>query len=309
MLSMNKVDKFFDNIHAINNISLTIEEGELFGFVGPNGAGKTTILKLLAGLLKPDSGTIAFNKENLTKTTKKRMRSSYMPDYFGVYENLKVKEYMEFFARIYGGSAAKRKEKIEQLLWHVHLEEKQNDYVDKLSKGMKQKLSLARCMIYDPEIILMDEPFAGLDAIGRIEFMKLLTQVQRLGKTIVISSHMLAELEKVCSSLAILNDGHIIMKGTMGEIMKQKIMSNPIRIKVQDSIEQAIHVLHQNKKITSITKQKMMLFVTFQGNEDDEAQILRELIQNNIRVSSFSREESNLETVFLSITGERKEDM
>ena len=206
MLKIEQLKKRFGQIVALDGLNMSVEEGTLYGFVGPNGAGKTTTIKILTGLLLPDGGTVTIDGIDVTKEPRKVMEKiGYVPDFFGVYDNLKVEEYMEFFASCYGILGLKARRRCMMLLEQVRLDEKAGFYVEGLSRGMKQRLSLARALIHNPSILIMDEPTAGLDPRTRFEFRQILKELRDQEKTIFISSHILPELAEVCTDIGIVD--------------------------------------------------------------------------------------------------------
>ena len=213
MLKIKGLCKKYGNFTALDNLDLAIGRGEIFGFVGPNGAGKTTTLKILAGLLKADAGEVYIDDIRLFEDYDRlKELIGYMPDFFGVYDNLKVMEYLEFYASAYGIETKRAQELGRELLSVVHLDGKEEHYVDELSRGMKQRLCLARALIHDPQFLILDEPASGLDPRNRFEFKEILRDLKEAGKTIIISSHILMELAEICTSIGVIEHGKIIMQ-------------------------------------------------------------------------------------------------
>lgn len=312
MLEIQGLYKRFGKFTALDGLNLDIKKGELFGFVGPNGAGKTTTMKIVTGLLRADSGNVFVDGVHLGKDMRQlKEKIGYMPDFFGVYDNLKVTEYMEFYASIYGkeGQAAKRL--IYELLEMVNLEDQAENYVDALSRGMKQRLCLARCLIHDPQLLILDEPASGLDPRARFEMKEILRNLNHMGKTIIISSHILPELSQMCSTIGIIQKGSMVLKGTVEEIMKQMNTSNPLMIEVVEGQEKIVSLLKGNAFVENIAIKGSSYSVGFKGDKKEEARLLSLLIQNEIEVASFSRQEGTLESLFIQITkdeeGERIE--
>ena len=206
-----ELNKKYGKFTALDSLSMNITENSIFGFVGPNGAGKTTTMKIMAGLLKADSGSIFVNGEDILKNPKSiREKIGYMPDFFGVYDDLKVTEYMDFYAGMYYIPYADRPELIDNLLEIVDLSNKKDSYVDGLSRGMKQRLCLARSLIHDPDLLILDEPASGLDPRARVEMKEILKRLREMGKTIIISSHILPELAEMCSEVGIIDQGKLV---------------------------------------------------------------------------------------------------
>src|SRR5215218_4890499 len=218
---------------AVGGVDLNIPEGEIFGLVGPNGAGKTTMLRMLATLLAPTSGEALIAGESVTRNPQAVRRVlGYMPDAFGVYDDMKVWEYLDFFGRCYGLGPAQRRRMIGDLLELVDLAHKREAYVASLSRGMQQRLCLAHALVHDPKVLLLDEPASGLDPRARVELRELLRELRTLGKTIVISSHILPELEELCTSVAIVDRGRVLAAGTINEISRKLRVGEVLRIRV-----------------------------------------------------------------------------
>lgn len=309
MLQIQNLYKNYGSFTALNGLNLDIQEGELFGFVGPNGAGKTTTMKILAGLLRPDEGEVFLNGFDIRKEGKKiKEQIGYMPDFFGVYDNLKVVEYMEFYASIYGIEGAKAKARIYELLKLVHLKEEAEKYVDELSRGMKQKLCLARCLIHNPQLLILDEPASGLDPSARLEMKEILRTLHEAGQTIIISSHILPELSKLCSTIGIIQHGTMVLKGTVEEILQQMNTSNPLMIRVMEGEENIVSILKENPFVENISIQGKEYLVRFKGGKKEEADLLQVLIGNNIKISSYCRQEGSLESLFIQLMKEKEEE-
>ncbi|MFA9463353.1 MAG: ABC transporter ATP-binding protein [Velocimicrobium sp.] len=309
MLEIRKLYKYFNAFPALDGLNLEIKKGELFGFVGPNGAGKTTTMKIVSGLLKADAGMVLVDGINVSKDVKKlKEKIGYMPDFFGVYDNLKVVEYMEFYASIYGIERKREKLLIYELLELVNLLEQSENYVDALSRGMKQRLCLARCLIHDPELLILDEPASGLDPRARFEMKEILMNLNHRGKTIIISSHILPELSQMCSTIGIIQKGTMVLKGTVEEIMQQMNTSNPLMIRVLEGQESIVSLLKNNSLVENIAMKGTDYSIGFNGNKEQEAKLLYSLVQNNIKISSFARQEGTLESLFIQITKEVESD-
>lgn len=306
MLKIKNLSKSYGDQLVIDGLNLEVKEGELFGFVGPNGAGKTTTIKIIAGLLKADTGQIIIqDKDLLENKLKLKEWIGYMPDFFGVYDNLKVSEYLEFYAGAYGIDE-KSAEKLEkELLDLVDLGDKSEKYVDELSRGMKQRLCLARAMVHDPKLLILDEPASGLDPRSRYEFREILRRLRDLGKTIFISSHILTELTEICTSIGVIEQGKIILQGSMEDILAAVDDSNPLIIRIYQNIENAVSLLKRNPFVKSISIQGNSIMLAYMGNREEEALLLKQLIENGVLIQSFSRERSNLETLFLKITSRK----
>lgn len=303
MLKIRNLTKRYGRYTALDGLDLQIDKGEIFGFVGPNGAGKTTTMKIMAGLLKADAGEIYIDDIKLFEDYNRLKEViGYMPDFFGVYDNLQVMEYLEFYASAYGMETKRARVLGQHLLEMVHLEGKEACYVDELSRGMKQRLCLARALIHDPQFLILDEPAAGLDPRSRFEFKEILKELRDNGKTIIISSHILMELAEMCTSIGIIERGKMILQGSIEDILETVDASNPLIIRVYDQVDTAVLLLKQEEKVESLTIQGNSIFASFSGNREEEARLLKTLIDNGVLVQSFAREQGSLESLFLKIT-------
>ena len=299
-----ELKKSFGKFTALNSLSMNITDNSIFGFVGPNGAGKTTTMKIMAGLLKADSGNIYINGEDVLKNPQKiREKIGYMPDFFGVYDDLKVTEYMDFYAGTYYIPYADRPSLIDSLLEIVDLSDKKDAYVDSLSRGMKQRLCLARSLIHDPNLIILDEPASGLDPRARVEMKEVLKQLKEMGKTIIVSSHILPELAEMCSEIGIIDHGQLVTQGTVNEIMNKIHKNRIVRVKTSSAKDTLIRLLKEQTKVGEITENDDNIEFVFNGNDNDLTSILRNIIMNGIPVFSFGEAEGNLEEIFMTVTG------
>jgi ABC-2 type transport system ATP-binding protein len=302
MLKIENLSKSYGKFKAVSDFNLTVKEGEIYGFVGPNGAGKTTIMKIMAGLLSADDGSVSVDGDNLLKNvTRLKQVVGYMPDFFGVYDNLTVIEYLQFYSSAYGIPSDIAIARAKELLELVNLQDKINDYVDGLSRGMKQRLCLARTLVHNPDIIILDEPASGLDPLTRYELKYILKNLSEKGKTIIISSHILTELAEVCSNICIIEKGKVILNGNIEEIMYQVDSSNPLIIDVLGETDKAVGILKKNIYVRTLSLDEKSIVISFVGRREDEAELLKQLITNDIKVVSFKREQSNLESLFLKI--------
>lgn len=308
MLKIRNLTKRYGRHTALDSLDLQIDRGEIFGFVGPNGAGKTTTMKIMAGLLKADAGEIYIDDIKLFEDYNRLKEViGYMPDFFGVYDNLQVMEYLEFYASAYGMETRQARRLGGHLLEMVHLEGKEECYVDELSRGMKQRLCLARALIHDPQFLILDEPASGLDPRSRFEFKEILKELRDNGKTIIISSHILMELAEMCTSIGIIERGKMILQGSIEDILETVDTSNPLIIRVYDQVNTAVLLLKREEKIESLTIRGNSIFASFSGNREEEARLLKTLIDNGVLVQSFSREQGSLESLFLKITEHSEE--
>lgn len=312
MLEIQNLTKKYGKLLALDNLNLHIGKGEIFGFVGPNGAGKTTTMRIVCGLLKATSGTVLVDGINaITNPEDIKRKVGYVPDFFGVYDNLKVLEYMEFYGSMYGMEKEDVDEIAEGLLELVNLSDKKEEFVDTLSRGMKQRLCVARALIHNPDLLVLDEPNSGLDPRARFEMKEVLKNLGAMGKTIIISSHILPELAEMCTSIGIMEHGHLIVSGKVEEIMQKSKGIQPIRMRafapdyedVEASHAYISTVLKEQPDVGKVTFTEEEIRISFAGDEHKAAQLLKNLLQHNILVSSFYREKEDLESLFLEITG------
>ncbi|WP_313072841.1 ABC transporter ATP-binding protein [Lacrimispora sp.] len=308
MLEIKNLWKKFGKFHALNGLDIMIPQGSLYGFVGPNGAGKTTTIKIMTGLLSADSGQVLINGRDVTGGLEDlKLSIGYVPDFFGVYDNLKVNEYMEFFASCYGLDGLKARNRYMTLLEQVGLEDKCSFYVDSLSRGMKQRLCLARALIHDPLLLVLDEPASGLDPRTRFEFKEILKELKEQGKTIFISSHVLSELSELCTDIGIIDQGKMVLGGSIEEILHRVNATNPLIIAVLGEKERALTILKSQPCVQTIAVKDQDIRVNFIGDEQDEALLLQQLVDADVMVRGFYREQGSLETLFMQITDHDKE--
>ena len=304
-----ELNKKYGKFTALDSLSMNITENSIFGFVGPNGAGKTTTMKIMAGLLKADSGGIYINGEDILKNPKSiRDKIGYMPDFFGVYDDLKVSEYMDFYDGTYYIPYAERGTLIDNLLEVVDLTDKKDTYVDSLSRGMKQRLCLARSLIHDPDLIILDEPASGLDPRARVEMKEILKELREMGKTIIVSSHILPELAEMCSEIGIIDHGKLVTQGTVNEIMNRINKKRLVKVKLSNGKENLIRLLKEQSTVKEITENTDNVEFAFEGTNDNLTSILRNIIMNGIPIYSFAENEGNLEEIFMTVTGGEKND-
>jgi ABC-2 type transport system ATP-binding protein len=303
MLRIVNLVKKYGNFTAVDNLNLELEKGDIYGFVGPNGAGKTTTMRIVATLLEATSGTVLVDGINASENpVRVREKIGYMPDFFGVYDNLKVDEYMDFYGSCYGLSKAERSKRIDELLELVDLRDKKHEYVDTLSRGMKQRLCLARSLIHNPELLILDEPASGMDPRARLEMKGILKTLKDMDKTILISSHILHELAELCTSIGIIERGRLVYSGRLQDIMRRITGKTILEITLLDKTDKAVNLLREQPLVEDIYGEDNTLEVSFNGGEQDMADLLRLLINHGIPVLSFTREEGSLEEVFMEVT-------
>ncbi|HEX5148481.1 MAG TPA: ABC transporter ATP-binding protein [Candidatus Limnocylindrales bacterium] len=301
--------KRYDRTLAVAGVDLDIAEGEIFGLVGPNGAGKTTTLRILATLLEPTAGDAEIAGWSVRRNPNEVRRVlGFMPDVFGVYDDMRVWEYLDFFARCYGLTAPTRKRIIGDLLELVELADKRNSYVQGLSRGMQQRLCLAHALVHDPKVLLLDEPASGLDPRARVELRELLRELRTLGKTIVISSHILPELEELCTSVAIVDRGRVLASGRIADIEQRLRVGAVLRARVLaegEALEAARDwFAGQPDVAASAILPDGTVELGFRGDEAGAAALLRAAIAADIPIATFSRAASDLEELFLQVTGQ-----
>ena len=298
--------KRYNGTIAVAGVDLSIPEGEIFGLVGPNGAGKTTMLRMLATLLAPTSGDAEVAGESVRRNPQAVRRVlGYMPDAFGVYDDMKVWEYLDFFGRCYGLGPAQRKRMIGDLLELVDLAGKRDAYVQSLSRGMQQRLCLAHALVHDPQVLLLDEPASGLDPRARVELRELLRELRAIGKTILISSHILPELEELCTSVAIVDHGRVLAAGTINDIGQKLRVGEVLRIRVlgdETEVATARAWFEGREDVASASIDAGQIEIGFRGDEAGAAALLAAAIRAKIRVASYSPAATDLQELFLQVT-------
>jgi len=306
--------KRYDKTLAVAGLDLAIESGEIFGLVGPNGAGKTTTLRILATLLRPSAGNAEIDGWSVTRNPDEVRRVlGFMPDVFGVYDDMKVWEYLDFFARCYGLPAAGRRRMIEDLLELVDLGERRDDYVQTLSRGMEQRLCLAHALVHDPKVLLLDEPASGLDPRARVELRELLRELRALGKTILISSHILPELEELCTSLAIVDRGQVLAQGRVADIERRLRFGAVIRVRLLldgEALEVARDRFAADADVASASiLEDGTIELGFRGDDEASARLLAESVAAGLPIVSFARAASDLEELFLQVTAQNSQPL
>ncbi len=306
-ITTRNLTRSFNGVSAVNDLSLKIQAGTLYGLIGPNGAGKTTTLRMLAGLLEPTSGEIRINELRIRDYWRElQWQIGYMPDFYGVYEDMLVWEYLDFFARCYRLAPERRKQVTDELLDLVDLTEKRSTYVHTLSRGMRQRLCLAHALVHDPNILLLDEPASGLDPRARVEMRELLRELRDMGKTILLSSHILSELAELCDMVGIIDHGQLIASGSIEDIQKRISQTRRLVLRLLDNKIIAQEILQSNQHVSSVsvlTEEPFAAEVRFSGGEADAANLLEKLVGSGVRVALFGEANANLEDVFLHLTG------
>jgi ABC-2 type transport system ATP-binding protein len=303
MLRINNLTKNYGKLCAVNDLSLEIEAGDIMGFIGPNGAGKTTTIRMVATLLMPTSGTVYVDGINvLTDPEEVRPLIGYMPDSFGLYDDVKVWEYLDFFAAAYRIPKPKRKGATDDVLELTDLTIKRDSFVSELSRGMQQRLCLAKTLLHDPKLLLLDEPASGLDPRARIEIKELLKELRNMGKTILISSHILPELADFCNKIAIIEQGKLVVSGDVDTIVNQCRGGTVLRIKVVDRQEEALAFLEGLETIRDAKPENGTIVVAYCGEPGQHYSVLEALAKNGFKVESFTEVEVDLEDVFMRVT-------
>jgi len=303
MIKINGLSKNYGSLAALVNLKLEIAPGDIFGFIGPNGAGKTTTMRILATLLEPTAGQAFIDGMDVTRKGQDvRRQVGYMPDFMGVYDDLKVFEYLEFFAAAFSIARSKRKAIVEGVLELTDLTGKKAATVDSLSRGMQQRLGLARVLIHDPKVLILDEPASGLDPRARIEIRELLMELKRMGKTIMISSHILSELEEICDHIGIIEHGKLVFSGTMDQIRDQMGLQSQVRISVAADTDKAFELLSALPQIKEVKRENSHIAVTFAETENTDGLIARTLVKGGLDIISIEPEQLKLDDAFLQLT-------
>lgn len=288
---------------ALSNLDLTVNKGDLFGFIGSNGAGKTTTLRILATFLTPSAGrAVVLGHDVVTDADAVRHVIGYMPDFFGVYKDMEVTEYLDFFGACYRIPSAQREKTVNDVLELVGLSEKKGSLIGALSRGMQQRLGLARVLIHDPQLLLLDEPASGLDPRARIEMMEVLRELRRMGKTIIISSHILSELETICNRVCIIERGKLIYSGPVQGVRDQMSSGRVVWVRVASDTEQAVTLLKARPEVTEVASLDHKLKVTLASHDTDHSLVADTLVRGGAKLIELREDEIGLEEVFLRVT-------
>ena len=303
VIETNKLTKRYGDLIAANEITLKLDEGDVFGFIGPNGSGKTTTMRMLATLLNPDYGEAYVCGQSIyTHPREIRRLVGFMPDFFGVYDDMKVIEYLEFFAAAYRIDGPARRKVCEEKLELVDMTYKRDAMVNQLSRGQTQRIGLARVLLHEPQVLLLDEPASGLDPRVRIEIRNLLKRLGQLKKTIIVSSHILPELADVCNKVGIIEKGVLFANGPVSDVMKQVRQAIILNIRVQSETDRAAKMLEQHSQVASLEIEDGTLIVTLKQGILDYSDIPTQIIAANFKLTLFREEELNLETAFMELT-------
>ena len=305
MIKVEGLTKLYGTRFALHNVSFEVPKGEIFGFVGPNGAGKTTTMKILAALLAPTEGrAFVDGVDVLTNQDAVHERLGYMPDFFGVYDQLTVGEYLDFYASCYRQPKQRRQKIVDDLLALVGMTERKGQLVDTLSRGLKQRVCLARALVHDPAVLLLDEPASGLDPRARVEMREILKELQRMGKTIVISSHILPELTELCTMIGIIDHGRMRAVGSVRDVIERLASGRRLRITVIAERDAAMEILEPLPAIRQVEMVNGSIEARYEGDDATAAAILRALTGGGIAVFGFSPLDGGLEDAFLKATSE-----
>ena len=303
MIELKNFTKTYGEFTAVSDLNLKIEAGELFGFIGPNGAGKSTTIRFLTTLLKATAGEGFVNGHSVAKDPMAVRRSiGYMPDDFGVYDGMRVWEFLDFFAVAYQIGRTKRKQVIADVLELLDLTYKRNDFVNGLSRGMKQRLCLAKTLVHDPPVLILDEPSSGLDPRARLEVKALLKELRKMGKTILISSHILTELADCCTSIGIIERGQLLLHGPMKDVYQQIRGNRTIRIKFLEQVEAGVSVIRSSPHCHNVEVEDHTCTVEMAGGDLEVAELLNQLHTARVPVVSYADKDPSLEDVFMMVT-------
>ena len=303
MIELNGFGKDYGEFTAVECLDLKINEGEMFGFIGPNGAGKSTSIRFMTTLLRATRGDGSVNGFSISQKPMDVRRSiGYMPDAFGVYDGMKVWEFLDFFAVAYKIGRTKRKQVIRDVLELLDLTYKRDDYVNGLSRGMKQRLCLAKTLVHDPPVLILDEPASGLDPRARVEVKELLKELRRMGKTILISSHILTELADCCTSIGIIERGTLLMHGPMDEVYNRIRGNQMIEARFGNNFDKGLSIVRSDPNVRDVQVDGDKISIEFVEADVNPSELLKALISNDVEVINFGRKDPNLEDVFMMVT-------
>ena len=303
MIELKNFSKTYGDFVAVDDLSFKIEEGEIFGFIGPNGAGKSTTIRFLATLLKATAGEGIVNGHYVSQDPIGVRKSvGYMPDSFGVYDGMKVWEFLDFFAVAYQIPRTRRKGVLSDVLELLDLTHKRDAFVNGLSRGMKQRLCLAKTLVHDPPVLILDEPASGLDPRARLEVKALLKELRQMGKTILISSHILTELADCCTSIGIIERGKMLLHGTIDQVYQQIQQNRQIRVKFSGDPSQGVSLIRSDPNVRNVQLDTRHWMVEIAGDDRDVERLLQQLVAAQCGLLSFAEQEPTLEDVFMMVT-------
>jgi ABC-2 type transport system ATP-binding protein len=302
-IELRHLHRVFDETHAVNDVSFEVYAGEVFGYIGPNGAGKTTSMRILATLDEPTAGDALVDGFSVVDDPDRvRRRLGFMPDYFGTYQNVSVREYLDFFARAYGLRGKQRSEAIDSVMEFTQLNALAEKPIDALSKGMRQRLCLGRTMIHDPSVLVLDEPAAGLDPRARIELREMIAALAAAGKAVLISSHILTELAEICHRVGIIEQGRLVAIGSVSEISARVQDRAMVRVRVLRDSDRLRQWLDARDDVSDLHVEGELATFSHAGSRESEAALLRAIIDAGFLVSEFGAKHNSLEDVFLQVT-------
>jgi ABC-2 type transport system ATP-binding protein len=297
------LSRMYGSLAALSNLDLTVHQGDLFGFIGSNGAGKTTTLRILATFLTPSAGrAVVLGQDVVRDADSVRHVIGYMPDFFGVYKDMEVTEYLDFFGACYKIPTVKREQTVKDVLELVGLSEKKGALIGALSRGMQQRIGLARVLIHDPQLLLLDEPASGLDPRARIEMMAILQELQRMGKTIIISSHILSELQTLCNRVAIIEKGKLIYSGLVQGVREQMSSGKVMWVRVSTDTDEAVELLKTRPEVAEVERIDGEIKITLTGHDVDHSIVADVLVRGGARLLELRQDEIGLEEMFLRVT-------
>ena len=303
MIELVDFGKDYGEFCAVERLNLKIEAGELFGFIGPNGAGKSTTIRFLATLLKPSRGEGMVNGYSVNREPMMvRQSVGYMPDNFGVYDGMKVWEFLDFFAVAYRLGRNKRRQVIKDVLELLDLGHKRDDYVNGLSRGMKQRLCLAKTLVHDPPVLILDEPTSGLDPRARIEVKALLKELRRMGKTVLISSHILSELADTCTTIGIIERGQLLMHGPIQDVYRRIRGNRMIEVKFTSGMDVGLSVIRSSPHVRSVQVDEGTVTIELDSDDNGVARLLYDMVAQGVGVRSYADKDPTLEDVFMLVT-------
>jgi ABC-2 type transport system ATP-binding protein len=313
IIETRNLTKRYGKLMAVNELSLQVEQGAIYGFVGPNGAGKTTTMRMLTTLLRPTSGEASVAGHSVARDPRGVRRAiGYMPDFFGVYDDMKVWEYLDFFAACYNIPEAARGGLITDLLELVDLSHRRDDQVDTLSRGMKQRLCLARTLAHDPQVLILDEPASGLDPRARIEIRELLVELSRMGKTIFFSTHILADVAEICTQVGIVEAGRLVAQGSLEEMQRRVLPHRRLKITLLGQAEEARLAVFGREGVLEVRVPEApggngngahpVVEVDFTGSDEAVSALLKDLVAHGLPVLHFTESMHDVEDVFMQVT-------
>ena len=301
--------KFYGSFEAVHELSIQVNEGVLFGFIGPNGAGKTTTIRMLCGLLLPTSGRAFVGGVDVDRHPRRVKRMvGYLPEFFGTYDRMRVWEYLDFFGAAYRIGRRKRRDQVEKVLDLTGTEYMRDYFVGSLSKGMRQRVGIAKTLVHDPTVLFLDEPTSGLDPVARIEIRELLRKLKALGKTVMISSHILPELAAVCDEVGIIEKARLLACGPIRKILDVIRQTRQVQVELLDRAPEAAQILQRIKGVANVTLVQSLVQFEMQGDDKLAAQILHMLHQRGFHVCWMREAEADLEEVFIRVTGRARDE-